>query len=52
MPAIFDRCVRKVRGKGVENPYAVCHAAMAKSHRSGRRSALRDGHRRRATTRY
>lgn len=28
MPAKFDRCVEKVRGKkGVKNPYAVCNKA-------------------------
>jgi hypothetical protein len=29
MPAKFDRCVRKVKGK-VRNPFAVCQAAMKK----------------------
>lgn len=29
MPAEFDRCVKKVKGKGkVDNPYAVCRASM------------------------
>ena len=27
MPAKLDRCVRKVRAKGVKNPWAVCNAA-------------------------
>jgi len=29
MPAIFDRCVQKVKAKGgVTNPYAICRASL------------------------
>lgn len=29
MPAVFDRCVRKVKAKGgVKNPYAVCRKQL------------------------
>ena len=29
MPAIFDRCVEKVKKKGkVKNPFAVCRASL------------------------
>jgi hypothetical protein len=31
MPKILDRVVRQLRGKGVENPYAVGVAAMQKA---------------------
>jgi hypothetical protein len=36
MPAKFDRCVRKVKGK-VKNPYAVCKSVMKKSKRKKRK---------------
>lgn len=28
MPAKLDRCVRKVKRKGVRNPFAVCRAQL------------------------
>lgn len=34
MPAKFDRCVKAVKAKGSDvNPYAVCHASLAKKKR-------------------
>lgn len=35
MPASLHRCVRKVRGKGVRNPWAVCNARRKKKKGKG-----------------
>ena len=29
MPAKLDRCVKKVERKNVDNPFAVCNAALS-----------------------
>ena len=38
MPAKLDRCVKKVKRKGdVDNPFAVCNAALKKGKKKRRK---------------